>query len=119
MDQGLVVGLFGVGAYQQMIAPGAAARPFRCLNPEMRRIIIEQDDDALVVREVAPGIPGHDLDALGYAAERLEPLATLSRRQSAAHPARAAAGAAPARHWRASLAGASAPALRRLRCDIR
>ncbi len=71
--QGLVVGLFGVGAYQQMIAGRGGAH--HCLNPEMRRIIIEQDDDALVVREVAPQSLGMIMDALGYAAERLEPLA--------------------------------------------
>ena len=50
--QGMVVAIFGVGAYQQMISGRGGAH--HCLNPEMRRIIIEQDGDALVVREIAP-----------------------------------------------------------------
>ncbi|MFN8502961.1 arginine decarboxylase [Kouleothrix sp.] len=70
---GLTVAVFGVGAYQQMISGRGGAH--HCLNPEMRRIIIEQDDDALVVREVAPQNLGAIMSLLGYATEQLEPVA--------------------------------------------
>ncbi|HNP87381.1 MAG TPA: arginine decarboxylase [Kouleothrix sp.] len=70
--QGLVVAIFGVGAYQQMIAGRGGAH--HCLNPEMRRIIIEQDDDALVVREIAPQSLGNIMNLLGYSSEPLEPV---------------------------------------------
>ena len=77
---GLVVAVFGVGAYQQMIAGRGGAH--HCLNPEMRRIIIEQDGDpatgsglgALVVREVAPQNLGTIMGLLGYNTEALEPV---------------------------------------------
>lgn len=71
--EGLVVALFGVGAYQQMIAGRGGAH--HCLSPEMRRIIIEQDGDALVVREVAPQSLDAIMGLLGYAREPLEPIA--------------------------------------------
>ena len=71
--QGLVVAVFGVGAYQQMISGRGGAH--HCLNPEMRRIIIEQDGDALVVREVAPQNLSTIMGLLGYNAEALEPVA--------------------------------------------
>jgi len=70
--QGLIVAVFGVGAYQQMIAGRGGAH--HCLNPEMRRIIIEQDGDALVVREVAPQNLGTIMGLLGYTTEALEPV---------------------------------------------
>jgi arginine decarboxylase len=38
----------------------------------MRRIIIERDEDALVVREVAPQNLGQIMALLGYACETLE-----------------------------------------------
>lgn len=66
----LHVAVFGVGAYQQMIAGRGGAH--HCLNPEMRRVIIEQDDDALVVREIAPQSLDTIMGMLGYAAEPLE-----------------------------------------------
>lgn len=65
-----VVAVFGVGAYQQMIAGRGGAH--HCLTPEMRRVIIERDGDALVVREVAPQSLGAIMRQLGYAAEELE-----------------------------------------------
>jgi arginine decarboxylase len=71
--EGLVVAIFGVGAYQQMISGRGGAH--HCLSPEMRRIIIEQDGDALVVREIAPQSLGTIMNLLGYGTERLEPLA--------------------------------------------
>ncbi|MEN9934838.1 MAG: hypothetical protein RLZZ387_1417 [Chloroflexota bacterium] len=64
------IAVFGVGAYQQMISGRGGAH--HCLTPEMRRVIIERDGDALVVREVAPQNLGQIMGALGYAAEELE-----------------------------------------------
>lgn len=69
---GLVVAVFGVGAYQQMISGRGGAH--HCLSPEMRRIIIEQDGDALVVREIAPQNLGTIMSLLGYGSEPLEPV---------------------------------------------
>jgi len=66
----LYVAIFGVGAYQQMISGRGGAH--HCLNPEMRRIIVEQDGDALVVREIAPQGLGTIMSMLGYNAEPLE-----------------------------------------------
>jgi len=71
--RGLVVAVFGVGAYQQMISGRGGAH--HCLSPEMRRITIEQDGDALVVREVAPQSLGAIMGSLGYNSEALEPIA--------------------------------------------
>jgi arginine decarboxylase len=71
--EGLVVAIFGVGAYQQMISGRGGAH--HCLSPEMRRIIIEQDGDALVVREIAPQSLGTIMSLLGYGTEQLEPVA--------------------------------------------
>jgi arginine decarboxylase len=70
--EGMVVAIFGVGAYQQMISGRGGAH--HCLNPEMRRIIIERDGDALVVREIAPQSLGTIMSLLGYAREPLEPI---------------------------------------------
>ncbi len=67
---GQKIAFFGVGAYQQMIAGRGGAH--HCLTPEMRRIIIERDEDALVVREVAPQSLGQIMSLLGYACETLE-----------------------------------------------
>src|SRR5262249_9358831 len=64
--------VFGVGAYQQMIAGRGGAH--HCLSPEMRRIIIERDGDALVVREIAPQSLGAIMGLLGYTREPLEPI---------------------------------------------
>jgi arginine decarboxylase len=84
--QGLVVAVFGVGAYQQMIAGRGGAH--HCLNPEMRRIIIEQDGDALVVREIAPQNLGTIMGLLGYNTEALEPVTRALPAQVDRKPAR-------------------------------
>jgi arginine decarboxylase len=84
--QGLVVAVFGVGAYQQMISGRGGAH--HCLNPEMRRIIIEQDGDALVVREVAPQNLGTIMGLLGYNTEALEPVTRARPAQVDRKPAR-------------------------------
>jgi arginine decarboxylase len=65
-----IIAVFGVGAYQQMISGRGGAH--HCLTPEMRRVIIERDEDALVVREVAPQSLGAIMRLLGYTAEELE-----------------------------------------------
>src|SRR6266508_6770506 len=83
---GLVVAVFGVGAYQQMISGRGGAH--HCLNPEMRRIIIEQDGDALVVREVAPQNLGTIMSLLGYNTEALEPVTRSQPTQVDRKPAR-------------------------------
>jgi arginine decarboxylase len=78
--KGLVVAVFGVGAYQQMISGRGGAH--HCLSPEMRRIVIERDGDpstgsglgALVVREIAPQSLGAIMGLLGYSTEALEPV---------------------------------------------
>jgi arginine decarboxylase len=101
--EGMVVAIFGVGAYQQMISGRGGAH--HCLNPEMRRIIIERDaslsgdqsGDALVVREIAPQSLGAIMGLLGYAREPLEPVArpipapAPVERRIAREPARAGA----------------------------
>ncbi len=70
MGEGQVIAFFGVGAYQQMISGRGGAH--HCLTPEMRRIIIERDGDALVVREIAPQGLEQIMAALGYRPETLE-----------------------------------------------
>lgn len=70
--EGMILAVFGVGAYQQMISGKGGAH--HCLSPEMRRIIIEEQDGELVAREV----PQQDLTTimrlLGYGVEVLEPV---------------------------------------------
>lgn len=68
--RGLVLAVFGVGAYQQMISGKGAAH--HCLSPEMRRIIIEQEGDALVMREVPPQSVAQIMGLLGYNRETVE-----------------------------------------------
>jgi arginine decarboxylase len=101
--EGMVVAIFGVGAYQQMISGRGGAH--HCLNPEMRRIIIERDPglsgagrgDALVVREIAPQSLDAIMGMLGYVREPLEPIARPApapapvERRIAREPARAGA----------------------------
>lgn len=97
-EKPLYVAIFGVGAYQQMISGRGGAH--HCLNPEMRRIIIEQDGDpvtgcglgALVVREIAPQNLETIMSLLGYSAEPLEqparPRAVPVERRSLREPVR-------------------------------
>ncbi len=80
----LTVGVFGVGAYQQMLAGRGGAH--HCLNPEMRRIVIEEGPRGLELREEAPQSLSEIMHALGYGHEmpvqRRAPIAASSRRQS-------------------------------------
>ena len=69
-EGGLIVGVFGVGAYQQMLSGRGGAH--HCLNPEMRRIVIEEGPHGLKMREVAPQSLVQIMDALGY--ERSTPI---------------------------------------------
>jgi arginine decarboxylase len=71
-EERYILAFFGVGAYQQMISGRGGAH--HCLTPDMRRIIIEQDGDAMVVREVAPQSVATIMELLGYpSGEILEP----------------------------------------------
>jgi arginine decarboxylase len=86
---GMMVAVFGVGAYQQMLAGRGGAH--HCLNPEMRRIVVEEGPRGLVLREVAPQSLADIMYALGYnqpaPARRRAPIAATGRRRSdAARP---------------------------------
>ena len=82
-DGGLVVAVFGVGAYQQMLAGRGGAH--HCLNPEMRRIVIEEGPRGLQIREVAAQSLSQIMYALGYdqpvATRRRAPVAAYGRRR--------------------------------------
>ncbi len=82
-DGGLVVAVFGVGAYQQMLAGRGGAH--HCLNPEMRRIVIEEGPRGLRIREVAAQSLSQIMYALGYdqpvPARRRAPVAAYGRRR--------------------------------------
>ncbi len=66
-DGGQVLAIFGVGAYQSMLAGKGGAH--HCLNPEMKRIIVEQQDDRLTMRVVEQQSVGQIMTALGYTTE--------------------------------------------------
>jgi arginine decarboxylase len=83
---GTMLAIFGVGAYQQMISGRGGAH--HCLSPEARRIIIEQDGDALVVREVPQQSLAAIMALLGYRSEPLTINLPVSR---PAEPVRVAA----------------------------
>ena len=93
--RGLVVAIFGVGAYQQMISGRGGAH--HCLSPEMRRIVVEQDGDALVVHEIGPQSLGAIMGLLGYSTEALEPagrpVPAPAERRAIREPVRALRGA--------------------------
>ena len=83
-EGGLIVGVFGIGAYQQMLAGRGGAH--HCLNPEMRRIVVEEGPRGLELREVMPQSLSEIMYALGYTQEtpahRRAPSAGYSRRPS-------------------------------------
>lgn len=66
----MVIAFFGIGAYQQMLSGRGGAH--HCLTPEMRRIIIESEDDALIMRETAPQHLNDIMVTLGYHRDTLE-----------------------------------------------
>lgn len=65
-----VLAFFGIGAYQQMISGRGGAH--HCLTPEMRRIIIEREDDALMLRETPAQHLNDIMVTLGYHRATLE-----------------------------------------------
>jgi arginine decarboxylase len=66
-DGGQIIAVFGVGAYQSMLAGKGGAH--HCLSPEMKRVIIEQDGDRLVTRVVEQQNLAQIMTALGYGTE--------------------------------------------------
>ncbi len=82
-EGGMIIGVFGVGAYQQMLAGRGGAH--HCLNPEMRRIVIEEGTHGLKFREVAPQSLSQIMYALGYdqmmPTRRRTPVAAQGRRR--------------------------------------
>lgn len=79
-EGGLVIGVFGIGAYQQML--GGRGGAHHCLNPEMRRLIIEEGPHGLQIREIAPQSLTQIMSALGYSK------VTPTRRRSPVAPRR-------------------------------
>jgi arginine decarboxylase len=77
---GMVLAVFGVGAYQQMISGRGGAH--HCLSPEPRRIVIEEQEGELVVREQ----PAQSLAAI----TRLLGYPAVTRRAPISMPAPAA-----------------------------
>ena len=61
------IAVFGVGAYQSMLSGKGGAH--HCLNPEMKRVIIEQRGDQLVTRVVEQQNLNQIMTALGYETE--------------------------------------------------
>ncbi len=106
---GMVLAVFGVGAYQAMI--GGRGGAHHCLNPEMRRVIIEQDGDQLVLREVLPQGLQAMMTALGYNREVLEPVRQPVRQPLPVH-ASVERMPLPARPLRGSRRRQPAPTLR-------
>ena len=100
---GMVLAVFGVGAYQAMI--GGKGGAHHCLNPEMRRIIIEQDGDQLSLREIAPQGLMAMMSALGYNHEMIEPVRLPVRQPAEQSPL-------PVRSLRPTRRRKSAPAVR-------
>ncbi len=82
-DGGMIVAVFGVGAYQNMLSGKGGAH--HCLNPEMRRLVIEEGPHGLKMREVAPQSLSQIMDALGYdqvtTIRRRTPVAAGQRRR--------------------------------------
>jgi arginine decarboxylase len=71
--RGLVVAMFGIGAYQQMISGRGGAH--HCLNPEPARVILEQHGTTLHSRFVPQQDLSTIMQLLGYPAARPEPVA--------------------------------------------
>jgi arginine decarboxylase len=61
---GLLIAVFGVGAYQSMLAGRGGAH--HCLNPEMKRVVVEQRGERLVTRVVRQQSIPQIKQALGY-----------------------------------------------------
>ena len=72
---GLVVAVFGVGAYQQMISGRGGAH--HCLSPEPRRIIFEEKDGQLVQRVEAAQTQAELMRLIGYQSPMRQPAPTV------------------------------------------
>lgn len=66
-EGGLLIAVFGVGAYQSMLAGKGGAH--HCLNPEMRRVVVERVGERLVTRVVEQQSLSQIMTALGYGSE--------------------------------------------------
>lgn len=64
---GQIIAVFGIGAYQSMISGKGGAH--HCLNPEMKRVIIEQEGSRLVTRVIEQQSLAQIMTALGYGTE--------------------------------------------------
>jgi arginine decarboxylase len=66
LGKGLLIAIFGVGAYQQSLSGRGGAH--HCLAPELRRIVIEHDvhHGGLVMRKVPPQSLEALMALLGY-----------------------------------------------------
>lgn len=61
---GLIIAVFGVGAYQAML--GGKGGAHHCLSPEMKRVVIEQQGAHLVTRVIEEQSLSQIMTALGY-----------------------------------------------------
>jgi arginine decarboxylase len=77
--EGLVIAMFGVGAYQQALSGRGGVH--HCLAPEPRRIVIESGHDGLVLRESSPPSLEKTMALLGYEDE-VSTQITLARARS-------------------------------------
>lgn len=78
---GLVVAVFGTGAYQQMISGLGGAH--HCLSPEPRRILIKRIGGQTVMRDIPAQDQAAIMRVLGYQPERvLKPLPQVERRKA-------------------------------------
>jgi arginine decarboxylase len=66
-DGGQILAIFGVGAYQTMLSGKGGAH--HCLNPEMKRVIVEQHGAHLFTRVVEQQSVAQIMTALGYTTE--------------------------------------------------
>jgi arginine decarboxylase len=66
-EGGQIIAVFGVGAYQSMLSGKGGAH--HCLNPEMKRVIIEQEGAQLVTRVIEQQSLSQIMTALGYGTE--------------------------------------------------
>lgn len=66
-DGGMIIAVFGVGAYQSML--GGKGGAHHCLNPEMKRVIVEREGTRLVTRVVEEQSLSQIMTALGYTTE--------------------------------------------------
>jgi arginine decarboxylase len=64
---GMIIAVFGVGAYQSML--GGKGGAHHCLNPEMKRVVIEQEGEQLVTHVIEEQSLSQIMTALGYQTE--------------------------------------------------